>query len=78
MADFENGAPPVGEELHLPNPSLVPFLNAIGVALALVGLTVTLLFTWVGLVIFIVTLVFWIRDNRRDISDLPAEHRASH
>ena len=78
MADFEPDAPPVGEELHLPNPSLVPFLNAVGVALALIGLTITLIFTVVGLVIFVVTLAIWIRDNRRDISDLPAEHRAAH
>ena len=78
MADFETDAPPVGEELHLPNPSLVPLLNAIGAALALVGLTVTLIFTVAGLLLFLVTLVIWIRDNRRDISDLPAEHRATH
>jgi hypothetical protein len=78
MADFDPDAPPVGEELHLPNPSLVPFLNAIGAALALVGLTVTLIFTAAGLLLFLVTLAIWIRDNRRDISDLPAEHRAAH
>ena len=78
MARADIDAPPVGEELHLPNPSLVPLLNAVGAALALVGLTVTLIFTVAGLLLFLVTLVIWIRDNRRDISDLPAEHRASH
>jgi len=78
MAEGEIDAPPVGEELHLPGSSLLPFLNAIGVALALVGLTITLLFTVIGLIIFFVTLVLWIRDSRRDISDLPAEHRGEH
>jgi hypothetical protein len=78
MAEREIDAPPVGEELHLPDPSLVPLLNAVGAALALVGLTVSLIFTYAGLVLFIVTLVLWIRDSRRDISDLPAEHRGAH
>jgi len=78
MAEGEIDAPPVGEDLHLPAPSLLPILNAVGVALALVGLTITKLFTVVGLIIFFVTLILWIRDSRRDTSGLPAEHRGEH
>jgi hypothetical protein len=78
MAVRETDAPPVGEELHLPGPSLVPFLNAIGAALALVGLTISLFITYAGLILFVVTLIRWIRDSRRDISELPAEHRGAH
>ena len=78
MAARETGAPPAGEELHLPDPSLVPILNAAGVALALVGLTITYFLTAVGVVLFVVTLVRWIRDVTHDISELPAEHRAAH
>jgi hypothetical protein len=78
MAGLESDAPPVGEELHLPSPSLVPILNAAGVALALVGLTITLYVTAVGLVLLLFTLVRWIRDSTHDISELPAEHRAAH
>ena len=33
MAAPETDAPPVGEEIHLPEPSLVPILNAVGVTL---------------------------------------------
>ena len=57
MGEGEIDAPPVGEELHLPGPSLLPVINAVGVALALGGLTITLLFTVVGLIIFFVTLI---------------------
>ena len=40
---LESEAPPVGEELHLPGPSLIPVINATGVALSLVGLTTMLI-----------------------------------
>ena len=78
MAARETDAPAVGEELHLPDPSLVPILSAAGVALALVGLTITYYLTAFGVVVFVVTLVRWIRDVTHDISELPAEHRAAH
>jgi hypothetical protein len=78
MAGLEPDAPPAGEELHLPEPSLVPILNAAGVALTLVGLTITLYVSVVGLLLFLFTLVRWIRDTTHEISELPAEHRAAH
>lgn len=78
MAEREIDAPPVGEELHLPGPSLVPIVNATGVALALVGLTITYYLTALGLIIFLISLARWIRDTTRAISELPAEHRAAH
>jgi hypothetical protein len=78
MAAREIDAPPVGEEIHLPEPSLLPILNAVGVALAIVGLTLTPFITGAGLILFFVTLVRWIKAVRHEISELPAEHRASH
>jgi uncharacterized membrane protein len=78
MAGRETAAPPVGEELHLPEPSLVPILNAVGVSLALIGLTVSYIVTAIGLVLFLFTLVRWIRDSTREMSELPAEHRGAH
>jgi hypothetical protein len=78
MAAEHIDAPPVGEEIHMPEPSLVPVLNAIGISLAIVGLTLSLFVTAVGLVLFLVTLVRWIRDARHELAELPAEHRASH
>jgi hypothetical protein len=78
MATVETEAPPVGEEIHMPEPSLVPILNAVGLSLAIVGLTISVLVTAVGLLLFLVTLVRWIRDARHEISELPAEHRAAH
>jgi hypothetical protein len=78
MAATEIDAPPVGEEIHMPEPSLLPILNAVGLTLAIVGITLSLIVTIAGLVLFLVTLVRWIRAATHEISELPAEHRAAH
>jgi hypothetical protein len=67
-------APPVSEEIHLPGPSLIPFLNAIGITLVVIGTTLGLVITIVGAIIFILTTIRWIRDTRRDIGELPESH----
>jgi heme/copper-type cytochrome/quinol oxidase subunit 1 len=74
MSSVETDTPPVGEEIHLPGPSLIPLMSAIGITLMVVGTTLTLVFSIIGLIIFLVTTVMWIRDTRRDISELPDEH----
>ena len=74
MSSVETETPPVGEEIHLPGPSLLPLMSAIGITLIVVGTTLTLIFSFIGLIIFLVTTVMWIRDTRRDISELPDEH----
>jgi len=74
ISDLERDAPPSGEELHLPGPSIIPFVNAIGITLAVIGTTINWIISIVGLVIFLVTVVRWIRDTRRDIESLPSEH----
>jgi heme/copper-type cytochrome/quinol oxidase subunit 1 len=74
MAGLETEAPPVGEEIHMPEPSMLPVANAVGVTLALVGLTLSLAVTVVGLVLFLVTLVAWIRSAAHEMSELPLDH----
>ena len=74
MAGLETEAPPVGEEVHMPEPSILPIVNAVGVSLAIVGLTLELAVTIIGLVIFFVTLVIWVRSAAHDISELPLDH----
>jgi hypothetical protein len=70
----EHDAPPVGEEVHLPGPSILPLLTALGITLALVGVTTTWLLSIVGGILAIACIVRWIRDTRRDVSELPLEH----
>jgi Flp pilus assembly protein TadB len=75
VSEVESPAPPTGEEIHLPGPSLIPFLSAVGITLIVIGTTINLLFSLAGGVIFILTSVRWIRDTRRDVAALPEEHR---
>lgn len=74
MSDVDRQAPPAGEEIHLPGPSLLPLMSAIGITLIVIGTTLTWLMSILGLIIFLVTTVIWIRDTRRDIEQLPDEH----
>ncbi len=74
MSDPELNTPPSGEELHIPGPTLIPFLSAIGITLIVVGTTINWIFSAVGAVIFIITSIRWIRDTHRDIGALPEEH----
>lgn len=69
-----DAAPPAGEPVHLPGPSLLPVVVAAGITLALVGVVVNFAITAIGLLITVVAIVRWVRDVREDISELPLEH----
>jgi hypothetical protein len=70
--------PPVGEQIHLPEPSLLPFLNAIGISIAIIGIPVSLTVVIPGLVLFLVTAAIWIAKTRREMDELPLDHSAGH
>ncbi len=75
MSPLDPELPPVGEEIHLPGPSIQPFLLTIGITCFIVGLTWK---TWLlifGAALAIVVVGFWIRDARRELDELPLEHR---
>ena len=72
----EQTPPPVGEEIHLPGPSLLPFFNAVGITVAIIGITTSLFVLIAGLLLFLYTTIRWIADTRRDIAHLPADHGA--
>jgi hypothetical protein len=76
MAEFEDReeAPPVGEQIHMPAPSVLPVLNALGLATAIVGITISLVLVIGGLVLFAGTAIVWIRDSRREMEHLPLDH----
>ena len=76
MADQDDrvDAPPVGEQIHMPAPSLIPVVNALGLATAIVGITISLVLVIGGLVLFAATAIVWIRDARRELEELPLEH----
>jgi hypothetical protein len=67
-------APPVGEEIHLPEPSILPLLVAVAITIALVGVTTFWPLIPFGAIVALWCIVRWIRDTRRDIAELPLEH----
>ena len=74
MSDLGTEAPPIGEEVHMPEPSMLPIVNAVGVTLSLVGLTLSIAVSIMGLIIFLVSLVVWVRAASHEISELPLDH----
>jgi hypothetical protein len=73
MSDIDD-IPPVGEEVHMPPPSALPLINAAALALAIVSLTISWYLVAFGGIVFLATAIRWIRDVRRDISELPLDH----
>ena len=78
MADEVNvsdeQAEEAGEAIHLPGPSYQPVALAFGLTLAITGVVLFPVVAVIGLVIVLITLYLWIRDTRRDVSELPLEH----
>jgi hypothetical protein len=73
VSALDPDVPPVGEEIHLPGPSILPVLTAVGVTLALVGFTTFIEFTFAGAVLTLVCVLLWIKDTRREIDELPLD-----
>jgi hypothetical protein len=71
MSPLDPEIPPAGEQIHLPGPSLVPFLTAIGVTVLLIGITISLILVIAGGLLTVGCVIRWIRDTRRDIDELP-------
>jgi hypothetical protein len=76
--EHQDAAPPVGEQLHIPGPSILPLINAAGLAFAIISITLSWYLVAFGAIVFVVTAIKWIGDTRRDISELPLEHGDQH
>jgi Flp pilus assembly protein TadB len=70
----QRSVPAAGEEVHMPEPSILPLINAAALAIAIVSITLSWYLVAFAGTIFLITTVRWVRDVRRDISQLPLEH----
>ena len=70
----EEQAPPAGEPVHLPGPSYLPVLVALGTAIGIVGIVIGWIVVVIGAVIALIPLARWIRQTREEIAELPLEH----
>jgi hypothetical protein len=73
MSPLEPDVPPTGEEIHLPGPSMLPVLTAVGITLMLIGVTTFIEFTFIGAILTVVCVVRWIKDTRREVNELPLD-----
>jgi hypothetical protein len=76
-ADAEHSSapvPPAGEEIHLPGPTIIPLVTAIGITFIVIGTTLGWWLSIVGGVIVVLMVVRWIQDTRRDVESLPEQH----
>jgi hypothetical protein len=73
VTPLEPDTPPVGEDIHLPGPSILPILTALGITLALIGATTFWELSIIGGVLLIACIVVWIKDTRREVDQLPLD-----
>ena len=71
MSPLDPQVPPTGEEIHLPGPSILPLLTSVGITLAVIGITISLIFVIAGSLLTLVCLWRWIADTRREVDELP-------
>ena len=73
MSPLDPEVPPVGEEVHLPPPTVLPVLTAVGITLTLVGLTTFLVLTVAGGLLTLGCVIAWIKSTREQVDELPLE-----
>jgi hypothetical protein len=73
-SDGHAEAPEAGEAVHLPEPSYLPVVVALGITLAVVGVVVNVAILAIGVITFLVAVVRWVRQTREEMADLPLEH----
>ena len=73
MSPLDPEIPPVGEEIHLPGPTVLPVLTAVGITLLLIGLTTFIELSVIGAVLTIGCVVAWAKDTRREVDELPLD-----
>lgn len=71
MADETTGSHEGHEAIHLPPPSIWPVVLAVGISILLLGLVLNVGLLIVGVVITAASLALWIRDARREFTELP-------
>ena len=74
MTESGGRLPQPTEEVHLPDPSYLPVLVALGTALVLVGVVTVWPIAVIGAILLIVALVRWTRAARSEMRELPLEH----
>ena len=76
MSPLDPEVPPAGEEIHLPGPTILPVLTALGATLALIGITTFIELTVAGVLLTIYCVVRWIKEARQEYNELPLDRHS--
>jgi hypothetical protein len=76
VSSLDPDVPPTGEEIHLPGPTILPVLTAVGITLVLIGLTTFVELSIAGGVLTIGCVASWLKDTRREVDELPLDGEA--
>ena len=71
MSPVDPEIPPAGDEIHLPGPSVQPFLLAVFMTIALIGVTFSVVLVIGGVIGSIWVIIRWVADTRREMNELP-------
>ena len=72
--EHEGAVPGPSEVVHLPGPSYLPVVVALGTTITLVGILMGWVIVAIGVIITLVGIVRWIKQTRQEMSELPLEH----
>jgi hypothetical protein len=62
------------EEVHLPDPSYLPVLVALGTSIIVTGIVLNWIIVAIGALITLIAIGRWIGQARREMAQLPLEH----
>jgi hypothetical protein len=71
----EERVPSPGEQIHLPGPSLLPFISAAAITGIVIGTTIWWVWSAIGGVVLIICVFRWVSETSRDVAALPEEHQ---
>jgi hypothetical protein len=77
VSELDPDVPPAGEHVHLPGPSVLPVVMAVGITLALIGITTFVELSVIGGLIVLFAAGRWIKDTRAEIDELPLDSHDS-
>lgn len=67
--------PPAGERVHLPGPSFLPSVLALGASIAIIGVVISPALLVIGGIVFLLALLRWVREARAEMASLPLDHQ---
>ena len=67
-------APPQGEHIHMPAPSILPLINSAALAGVIIFVTLSTIVCIAFLIVFLISTGVWIKKAIEETNELPLDH----